>query len=104
MRLTYGLDIAERNDRHISLAERGVDIFIKIMIPGRYLVEAIPPLRHLPAWFPGAGFKRDASAWKEEVIALRDEPFRATQEQIVCSGILASRPLSLILFLTPPLG
>ena len=95
MRLVYGLDVAERNDKHISLAERGVDIFIKIMIPGRYLVEAIPVLRHIPTWFPGASFKRDASAWKEEVLALRDEPFRVTQEQIVCIYVLAQEPLFL---------
>ena len=83
MRISYGLDVADHNDKHVSLAARGVDIFIKIMIPGRYLVEAIPALRYVPAWFPGAQFRRDANAWKEEVDALLNAPFNATVDQMV---------------------
>ena len=83
MRISYGLGVAGHNDRHISLAERGVDILAIIMVPGRYLVEAIPILRHIPAWFPGAQFKRDANVWKEEISALLREPFTVTLDQMV---------------------
>ena len=84
MRTSYGLEVAGPNDRHIFLAERGVDIFSLIMVPGRYLVEAIPTLRHIPAWFPGAQFKRDANVWKKEISALLHEPFAITLDQLVC--------------------
>ncbi|KAM5533378.1 hypothetical protein V8D89_012928 [Ganoderma adspersum] len=82
MRIVYGLEVAEKNDEYISLVERGVDVFIRITVPGRYLVEALPLLRNLPSWFPGAKFRRDAAEWKESVEAMRDVPFRAAKDKI----------------------
>ena len=32
-------------------------------------------VRHIPAWFPGAGFKRKALKWRESVKEMVDEPF-----------------------------
>ncbi|KAI0642617.1 cytochrome P450 [Trametes meyenii] len=75
MRLVYGIEVADHNDKYIGIAERGADIYIKITVPGRYLVETFPFLRHIPSWFPGATFKREAKAWKPEVYALRDAAF-----------------------------
>ena len=83
MRIVYGLGVAEENDKYISLVEKGVDIFIRITVPGRYLVEAIPVLRHVPSWFPGAKFKLDAAGWKDAVEMMRDVPFQAAKENIV---------------------
>ena len=83
MRIAYGLDVADQNDKYISIVERGVDIFTRIIVPGRYLVEALPWLRHVPMWFPGAGFKRDAAKWQRDIHALRTVPFNAAVEQMV---------------------
>ena len=85
MRISYGLEVAGHNDRHISLAERGVDILAIIMVPGRYLVEAIPILRHIPAWFPGARFKKIAREWKKEILAVRNIAFDAVMDNMVYS-------------------
>lgn len=41
------------------------------MVPGKYLVELFPVLQNLPGWFPGAGFKRDASTVREKVLDAR---------------------------------
>ena len=90
MRISYGLEVAGHNDRHISLAERGVNILANIMIPGRYLVEAIPTLQHIPAWFPGAQFKRDAKVWNKEMSALLHEPFAVTLDQMVRMALTSS--------------
>ncbi|OSD01451.1 cytochrome P450 [Trametes coccinea BRFM310] len=75
LRIAYGLEIADHNDKFIRIAEKGADIYIKISVPGRYLVETFPILRHLPAWFPGATFKREAAEWKPDVLALRNAAF-----------------------------
>ncbi len=83
MQIVYGLEAAEKHDKYISLAEKGVDIFVRITLPGGYLVEALPLLRHLPSWFPGAGFRRDAAEWKKTVETVRDVPFRAAKDKIV---------------------
>ena len=33
------------------------------------------PVKYVPEWFPGAGFKRQASLWKKHVDAMADVPF-----------------------------
>ncbi|KAI0350830.1 cytochrome P450 [Trametes cingulata] len=82
MRIVYGIEVDDQNDRYVSVAEKGADIYIKITVPGRYLVETFPILRHLPSWFPGAGFKREAEAWKPDVLALRNAPFDHVKREV----------------------
>ncbi|RXW19447.1 hypothetical protein EST38_g6400 [Candolleomyces aberdarensis] len=58
MRVAYGIDDNRKNkvlvDNGATLASR----FSDAVIPGRFLVSSIPALRHVPSWFPGAGFKK----------------------------------------------
>ena len=44
-----------------------MEIFSEVMTPGRYLVEHFPALAHIPSWFPGAKFKRDAEKWRPNI-------------------------------------
>ena len=32
-------------------------------------------MKHLPDWFPGAGFKRNARIWKKKMEEFVDEPY-----------------------------
>ncbi|KAI0631054.1 CyP450 monooxygenase [Trametes polyzona] len=96
MRIVYGIDVADHSDRYIGVAERGADIYIKITVPGRYLVETFPILRRLPAWFPGAGFRREAEAWKPSVLALRNTPFDHVKEEMAKGAARPSIVASLL--------
>ncbi|EIW55314.1 cytochrome P450 [Trametes versicolor FP-101664 SS1] len=80
MSVVYGIAIAEHNDPYVSLAEKATHVFGKITIPGQYPVESLPFLRHIPSWFPGAGFKRDALRWSEVVSAARNVPYDAAMD------------------------
>ncbi|KAH6905497.1 cytochrome P450 [Coprinopsis sp. MPI-PUGE-AT-0042] len=51
--------ILELNKARISNIEHLVDSFLVLLRPGRLLVDFIPALRFVPAWFPGAGWKRE---------------------------------------------
>jgi hypothetical protein len=68
--------------------------------PGSYLVNTIPicdhhsllfpPLcltniivRHLPEWFPGAGFKKKARIWKKGVKDMPTIPFQFVKKELV---------------------
>lgn len=84
MSVVYGIAIAEHDDPYVSLAEKATHIFGKITIPGQYPVESLPFLRHIPSWFPGAGFKRDALRWSEVVSAARNMPYDAAMDAFVC--------------------
>ena len=83
MRVVYGIEVKSKEDEYLSLAEQGNDIFQKAFVPGKYLVETFPFLKHVPAWLPGAGFRRDAVAWREVYHQTRFKPFQATLDRMV---------------------
>lgn len=58
MRIAYGFDDPEVNRGLLHDGETMLKAFVEVSLPGRYLVNDIPILRHVPAWFPGGGFKR----------------------------------------------
>ena len=58
MRATYGFDDVEKNAGLIQAAEALVIEVGLATTPGRHLVNTFPILRHVPEWFPGAGWKR----------------------------------------------
>ncbi|KAI0329603.1 CyP450 monooxygenase [Cubamyces sp. BRFM 1775] len=82
MGIVYGVEIADNDDKYLVIARKALDIFNDFMVPGRYLVESLHILRHIPSWFPGAGFKRKAAEWKKDVLALRNVPFDAVMENL----------------------
>ncbi|CDO75751.1 hypothetical protein BN946_scf184921.g27 [Trametes cinnabarina] len=60
-RIAYGTEIKEKDDEFVRLAEDGLLAFNTLLAPGKYLVELFPSLRFVPAWCPGAKFKREAA-------------------------------------------
>ncbi|KAJ2926997.1 hypothetical protein H1R20_g10103, partial [Candolleomyces eurysporus] len=58
MRVAYGFDDIQRNKAHIQNAEALMLGFCEAAVPGRFLVNVFPSLRHIPSWCPGAGFQR----------------------------------------------
>ncbi|KAF5340288.1 hypothetical protein D9611_007844 [Ephemerocybe angulata] len=57
MRSAYGFDDIGRNRPLIEAAEALVQGFSEASTQGRFLVNTFPILRHVPAWFPGAGWR-----------------------------------------------
>ncbi|KAH9899431.1 CyP450 monooxygenase [Cubamyces lactineus] len=82
MGIVYGLEIADDDGKYLVIARKALDIFNDFMVPGRYLVESLHVLRHIPSWFPGGGFKRKAAAWRKDVVALRNVPFDAVMANL----------------------
>ncbi|KAI0642608.1 O-methylsterigmatocystin oxidoreductase [Trametes meyenii] len=96
MDVTYGIRVAETDDPHIDVARRSATLFSDIVIPGRYLVELFPVMKHIPSWFPGAGFKRDAIRRGADVNPLRDLPYDATLEAMARGDARPSVVASLV--------
>ncbi|KAI0833218.1 CyP450 monooxygenase [Trametes gibbosa] len=78
LKVTYGIELMSENDEYAKLAQEGIEAFSRMLVPGKYLVETFPILRHVPSWVPGAQFKRDAEEAKEVVLKLRDLPWART--------------------------
>ncbi|KAI0336743.1 CyP450 monooxygenase [Cubamyces sp. BRFM 1775] len=101
VRITYGFDIKEKDDDYVQMAEKGIAAFSSLLVPGKYLVELFPALRHLPAWFPGCGFKREAIdarvivqgvrcvPWARTITALREGSYRASMASALLERISA---------------
>ncbi len=54
------------------------------IFPNSTLFFAFPSIfRHIPAWFPGAGFKRLALEARKVAYKMRDIPLAAVQKQMV---------------------
>ena len=85
MKLLYDIQVADENDAYIAKVERFMVGFNEALVPGNFLVEFFPVLRHLPAWLPGAGFQRRFASWRAASRDLKNAPVAHVQEAMVSS-------------------
>ncbi|KAJ7251375.1 cytochrome P450 [Mycena rebaudengoi] len=85
MSIAYGIDTLPSNDPYMETAEATIDALAQTAVPGRYLVDMIPVLKYVPAWFIGAGFKRQAREWKKLTDKMVQLPFNAAK-RLVADG------------------
>ncbi|KAG6875967.1 hypothetical protein C0992_001649 [Termitomyces sp. T32_za158] len=82
MTVAYGIDVLPENDPYIAIAETAMHGMSEVTIPGAFLVEFIPLLKYIPAWMPGAGFKRKARMWRDYTTQVVEKPFAAVQQSL----------------------
>ncbi|KAF9016760.1 cytochrome P450 [Hymenopellis radicata] len=80
--IAYGLDVLPKNDPYIQVAEAGLQSLAQAAAPGAFLVDALPILKYVPEWFPGAGFKRKAKVWRGYAMTMRNMPWAAAKQRI----------------------
>ncbi|KAI0036390.1 cytochrome P450 [Vararia minispora EC-137] len=61
---------------------KAFDNFGVLTRPGKFIVELLPFLRHIPLWMPGAEFKRFAASCAETVNQAKKGPFVWAEKQI----------------------
>ncbi|KAG6836865.1 hypothetical protein H0H93_002108 [Arthromyces matolae] len=83
LRLSYGYNVEEHNDPLVKLVDAVMNQFALASRPGAYPVNAFPSLRRLPTWFPGAGFKKTAKEWAENLIKMVEQPYNSVKSQMV---------------------
>ncbi|KAI0820142.1 cytochrome P450 [Trametes gibbosa] len=77
--VAYGIDVQPKNDPYIATAETALHAMSMAGNAGAYLVDYIPFLKHVPSWFPGATFKRQAAEWRKATNAMVEVPFKAVR-------------------------
>jgi cytochrome P450 len=100
--ISHGYEVKEKDDPFVELAHRATDQFALSTSPGGFMVDVIPFLRHVPAWFPGAGFKKTASAWASTLSEMVEQPHNFVKQQMAegthgtsfTSSLLESKQLS----------
>lgn len=79
----YDIEVAEENDDIIEKVEKAVLGASEGLVPGKYLVEVLPFLRHVPAFVPGAGFQKSFAEWRAAAEDLKHTPFNYVKDAIV---------------------
>ncbi|KAI1794934.1 CyP450 monooxygenase [Ganoderma leucocontextum] len=69
LRAVYGIDISDADtnkatEEVVDIVGTVMDAFRTTSVPGAFLVEFVPVLRYVPAWFPGAGFQTRLVNWR----------------------------------------
>ncbi|RPD61603.1 cytochrome P450 [Lentinus tigrinus ALCF2SS1-7] len=82
LKIIYDIDAAEKDDQYISKVDATLEGLSQGLVPGKYMVEFLPFLRHLPAWVPGAGFQKDFARWRAAGLALKNEPFAYVKQSL----------------------
>ncbi|KDQ64958.1 hypothetical protein JAAARDRAFT_116817 [Jaapia argillacea MUCL 33604] len=90
LEVTYGYEALEVNDPLIRTAVECIDGLSVVTTPGAFLVDALPFLRFLPAWFPGAGFKKTALKMRETLHRMADAPMDIVQKRLNSGTAVAS--------------
>lgn len=83
MAVVYGHDIEKKNDYFVEVAEKAIEDLVVATLPGAFIVNVIPVLRHIPDWFPGAAFKRFAKNTKIYTYKMLNEPIQMVQKLMV---------------------
>ncbi|KAH8823464.1 cytochrome P450 [Flagelloscypha sp. PMI_526] len=96
--VTYGLQIAEKNDTYIRVAETALEGMSIASAPGAFFVDLIPAMKQIPEWLlPKGGFKAKARYWRAAVMKMRDMPFDLARKEIAqgsASSSLVSNALA----------
>lgn len=95
LKLTYGYDAAEDDDKLVYIAERGMGNFSLSTAPG-WMVDLVPAIRLLPGWLPGMGFLKQAEVWRAEREAMIEEPYKFVKGQQRSGTAVPSLSLSMI--------
>ena len=83
MRLTYGYEVQDDKDPFVTLIERANDNFSVATVPGAFLVDFFPWLKHFPEWLPGMGFLALAREWAKATQDMIEFPYNYTKQQMV---------------------
>ncbi|KAJ5572746.1 hypothetical protein N7450_009730 [Penicillium hetheringtonii] len=81
LKIAYGYTIEpHERDPLIHMANLALERFSIAGTPGAWLVDMMPILKFIPAWFPGAGFKHKAQMWKKNLEDVADRPYKFVQK------------------------
>ncbi|CAL1708140.1 unnamed protein product [Somion occarium] len=73
--ITYGLDIKTADSEYIVAAQHTMDTMTEAAMPGAYVVDLIPILKHLPRWFPFTTFHQIGDYGRKLITDLITRPY-----------------------------
>jgi len=96
MLATYGHEVMTTDDPYVSLVEEGTIAAGLAAIPGNFLVDTFTWLKHVPAWFPGAGFQQIARKGLQLSHDMRYIPYEDSKNKILNGDAKPSFTLEMV--------
>ncbi|EJF61732.1 cytochrome P450 [Dichomitus squalens LYAD-421 SS1] len=90
MKIGYSIAVQGRDDVYVKIAKDALEGVVEGMVPGRFLVEFLPFLRHVPPWFPFATSQRPWAKWQAAGERLKNTPFEQAKAKLACDGHLSA--------------
>ncbi|THH08956.1 hypothetical protein EW145_g2353 [Phellinidium pouzarii] len=78
----YGLDVDSCDNHYITVAEEVMSIVADAARPGRWLVDSIPMLKKIPAYFPGAFEHQKVKHFLKNIRDLRETSYADSKEML----------------------
>ncbi|KAF9044364.1 putative CyP450 monooxygenase [Panaeolus papilionaceus] len=97
MGAVYGIKIDDsKDDPYVATIEGAMEGLAAAGVPGSFLVDYLPILKHVPGWFPGASFQKLASRGRQVVYDLTVTPFNEVKEAMKAGSAGSSATASMI--------
>ena len=84
LKILYDIDVEDEDDVYVEISEQALAGAVEGLVPGKFLVEFLPFLRHVPSWLPGATSQRLWEKWMAAGERLKNVPFNHTKTKLVC--------------------
>ncbi|KAI0751468.1 cytochrome P450 [Daedaleopsis nitida] len=88
--IAYGYKSKGDDDVIINTVDKSMEDFAAVFSPGAFLADVFPILTRVPAWFPGAGWKKRVAEHRETFEAMVELPYRWVKEQMAAGTALPS--------------
>ncbi|KAH9853884.1 cytochrome P450 [Lenzites betulinus] len=82
LKMSYGYEVLPENDPFVAVADLAMTQFAMCTTFSSFLANVFPALIHVPAWFPGAGFKKIAAEWRKTLDEMCDQPYDFVKQQV----------------------
>ncbi|KAI0690874.1 cytochrome P450 [Cerioporus squamosus] len=82
LKIAYGIDVKGENDEMLAFIDAGLAGTRELVLAGGFLVDYLPILRYMPSFFPGCGFHRLFTKWREDNKLFRNMPFKRYKDAV----------------------
>ncbi|KAF8954901.1 cytochrome P450, partial [Flammula alnicola] len=82
MSVIYGIPVTTPDDIYITEAEELMEIVSKASVPGAYLVDLVPMLKHLPSWLPFNTIHKTAEHGRKLLYSVISQPYQHVKREM----------------------
>ncbi|CCM01205.1 uncharacterized protein FIBRA_03253 [Fibroporia radiculosa] len=88
--ITYGYKVQDQDDPLVRIVDTAVAHFSELTTPGACLADIFPIMKYVPAWMPGAGWKRKALKAIQDTNSMLEVPYAMVKEQMAAGTAVPS--------------